>query len=366
MNCVFGANDYSLLLTTALACFAYLAAIILIYKKYSVSLNQFIFALFAFLFPAILFSSNYGSDLLALAFLMLAFALDKPLKKGFFFALASLSRYNFLVFGLVFLFELRKKPKDIPKFLAPLVVLWLPWMVYNYLFTGNPFFSIAESSFLNVAQKGVVAPIALDQLAVILFFLALVFLLDFKKKLHCSMNQGGVLSAAMFALSGIKETRFINLLSPVIAVNAALFAGKDKKKVLFLVIVFILFFWFSPKPGHADLIVPQDQYLKDCRVASDDWVFFYEKGIIAECIYDISSWKEFVSNGGNLVIYNYKDLNLSEYGGTVIQRDKYVIIKSDSCAPQPKKYISGSLRNYVLKWLKDTNSTIYDYSDWVE
>ena len=124
--------------------------------------------------------------------------------------------------------------------------------------------------------------------------------------------------------------------------------------------------FFSPKPGHADLVVPQDQYLKDCRVASDDWVFFYEKGIIAECIYDISSRKDFVSNGGNLVIYNYKDLNLLEYGGTIVQRNEYVIIKSDSCAPQPKKYISGSLRNYVLKWLKDTNSTIYDYSDWVE
>ena len=156
LNCVFGANDYSILLSTALACFAYLAAIILIYKKNSASLNQFIFALFAFLFPAILFNSNYGSDLLALAFVMLAFSLDKPIKKGFFFALASLSRYNFLLFGLVFLFELRKKPKDILSFLSPLVILWIPWMVYNYLFTGNPFFSIAESSFLNIAQKGVI------------------------------------------------------------------------------------------------------------------------------------------------------------------------------------------------------------------
>jgi len=366
LNCVFGANDYSILLSTALACFAYLAAIILIYKKNSASLNQFIFALFAFLFPAILFNSNYGSDLLALAFVMLAFSLDKPIKKGFFFALASLSRYNFLLFGLVFLFELRKKPKDILSFLSPLVILWIPWMVYNYLFTGNPFFSIAESSFLNIAQKGVIAPISIDQLFVILFFLALVFFLDFRKKIQSSINQAGVLSAVMFALSGIKETRFINLLSPVIAFNAALFAGKDKKKTILLILIFIIFFWFSPKPGHTDLIVPEDQYLKDCRVASDKWVFFYDSGIIAECIFDISSLKEFVSSGGNLVIYDYKDYNISNYGGTVIQRDEYVIIKSDSCTPQPKKYISGSLRNSVIKWLKDTNSTIYDYSDWVE
>jgi hypothetical protein len=239
-------------------------------------------------------------------------------------------------------------------------------MIYNYLFTGNPLFSIMESSFLNVAQKGLAAPFFPDQLAVMLFFLALVFILDFKKNLGLILSQSGVLSVLMFVISGIKETRFINLLTPAIAFNAALFAGKDKRKIVLLVVIFFLFMYFSPKPGHSELLMPSDSFIKDCRVASDEWVFFYNQGVVAECLYDITSWRAFVSSGGSIVLYNYSGQDLNSIGGEFIQREGYVIIKSSSCAPQPKKYISGSKRMEVLKWLRDTNSTFYDYSDWVE
>jgi hypothetical protein len=177
----------------------------------------------------------------------------------------------------------------------------------------------------------------------------------------------------MFILSGIKEMRFMNLLTPIIAFNIAKISHVSSKKHPWFIskqagIFFILFFVFvlvAPKPYFVSSFeIPSDSFIKDCRVASDKWVFFYNQNIVAECSYDLNSFKEYVANGGNIVLYDYKNINLD--GFNVINRRDYVILKSDSCAPQPKKYISGSLRNYVVKWLRDTNSTVYDYSDWVD
>jgi len=364
LNCVFWGNDFSIFLTTTLACFAYFAAILIIFSQNKKALNQFVFALFAFLFPAILFSSNFGSDLLALAFILLAFVVKSPLKKGFFFGLSSLSRYNFLLFGLVLLWEQRKNPKNILLLLLPFVLLWIPWMIFNYLYTGNPFFSIYESSYLNVAQKGIAAPFSFDQIVFILLFLVSFVLLGIKNSFSDSKNQAGLLSAIMFFFSGIKETRFMNLLSPVLAFNAAKLSKKNNFLFWFFILAFVVFLVIGPKPYFVSSFnIPQDSFIKDCRVASDKWVFFYDKGIVAECFWDVGPIDEYLSKGGNIVLYDYKGYDLNKYN--VINRGDYVIIKSDSCSPQPKKYISGSLRNYVIKWLRDTNSIVYDYSDWV-
>jgi hypothetical protein len=371
LNCLFGGADYSLLLTTAFACFVYLGALLLLFSKRKNELNQFIFALFAFIFPSILFNSNFGSDLLALSFLLLAFALDSPLKKGFSFALSSLSRYNFLIFGLVFLWGQRKQPKKILWFLAPVVLVWLPWMIYNYLFTGNPFFSIYESIYLNVVRKGLSAPISLDQIILIGLFALSFFLSKPRRNISDPKNQSAIVMALMFIVSGIKETRFLNLLSPVIAFNAAFSAKKNKKLFVFysLVVCFMLYiFWYGlynfGSPAYVSKIdYPTDSFIYNCRVASDNWVFFYAHGIVAEGVFGLSSIQKFVAKGGNVVLYHYKSFDLSGYN--VIDRGSYVILKSDSCLPQPKKYISGSLRTQVYKWLKDTNSVFYDYSDWV-
>ncbi len=372
LNCVFGAGDYAMLITTAFAAIIYFISMVLIFSRHKNKLNQFIFALVVFLFPTILFASNYGSDLPALAFLCLAYAVLSPWKKGIAFALATLSRYNFLVFIVVFIFELRKKPKDIGKFILPILVIWLPWMVYNYLFTGNPIFSIYESSFLNVQMKGIIAPFNTDQLLVIASFAVLLIWAKLKDKQVHPLDITGVIGAVMFALSGIKEMRFMNMLVPGVAFNAALVANKNKKIIALFFIIFALFFisasyGFISTAGYSTPSIPNDSFVKNCEIASDKWVYFYYEGIVAECSYDIGDWNAFVENGGSFVLYDYNSYDLSAIKGKIINRGEYVIVApdSDKCVPQPKKYISGSLRNYLVKWLRDTNSTIYDYSDWV-
>jgi len=370
LTCVFGAQDYSILITTAFACIVYFAAVLLLYINHKKKLNQGVFALFAFLFPAILFNFNFGSDLLAVAFLMLALAVKGPVKKGAFFALATLSRYNFLLFGLILFWHERKNPKRFGLMLALLVLLWIPWMIFNYLYTGNPFFSIYESSVLNVLNKGAAQPFAVEQIFILVLFVISLFAVNIKKILSNAKLQSGVLAALMFIFSAVKETRFMGILVPILAFNAAEASMRSPKIRLFFLLIFALafvaaFFGIFTKPYFiSEFNTPTDDFVKQCRVASDKWVFFYESGIVAECLADISSWEEFISDGGSIVLYERNGVDLSKFN--VINRGEYVILKSDLCAPQPKKYISGSLRNNIYNWLSSTNSKIYDYSDWVK
>lgn len=368
LNCFFGGNDYSIILSTIFACVVYFAAIILIFSKNKKDLNPFVFALFSFLFPSILFMSNFGSDLLALSFLLLAFSVTNPLKKGLFFALSSLSRYNYLIMGLVIVWELRKNPKDLLKMGGVFVLVWIPWLAFNYLMTGNPLFSVIETSFLNVAQKGIIAPFFIEQILIIAFFVLLLFITKIKSSLSLELNQSAILNVIIFIFSGIKETRFINLLVPAIAFNAAKIFNKNYSKRIFFIFVLVILalLWIYPFPYYGAIQIPNDSFVKDCRTASDKWVFFYSQGVVSECVYDIVDLNEFVLSGGSLVLYDYNSFDLNSISGTLINRGSYVIIDSPSCAPQPKKYISGSLRNYVLRWQKESKIGFYDYSDWVE
>jgi hypothetical protein len=250
-------------------------------------------------------------------------------------------------------------------------------MIFNYLFTGNPLFSIFENYYLNVGQKGLAVPFLFEHLVVIIFFIITALFVHTKKSFSLNLNRVSVLGAIMFAVSGIKEMRFLNMLVPAIAFNCALLVGKKpSRKIIFsflLLWLFVAVFVFSLLPfilfswhWYSVVSVPNDDFIKNCRVASDKWVFFYEEGIVAEVIYDISDWNSFVKKGGSIVLFDYKNYDLNSVFGEKIFRSEYVIIKSSSCAPQPKKYISGSLRNNILQWLKGTNSVLYDYSDWYE
>ncbi len=368
LNCFFGGTDYSIILSTIFACIVYLFAIVLIFSKNKKDLNPFVFALFSFLFPSILFMSNFGSDLLALSFILLAFSVTSPAKKGLFFALSSLSRYNYLLFGLVLIWNERKNPKNILKMLGVFIIVWIPWMIFNYLMTGNPLFSLYETSFLNIAQKGIAAPFLLDQVLIILFFVLLLFLSKLKSSLSFELNQSAILNVVMFIFSGIKETRFINLLVPSIAFNSAkLFNAKYSKKIFVLFVLFFAILLFVyPFPYYEKTPIPSDSFIKECRTASDRWVFFYDQGIVSECVFDIRDWNAFVENGGSIVLYDYNSYDLSSFSNNIINRGSYIIIDSPACSPQPKKYISGSLRNYILNWQKDSKINFYDYSDWVE
>ncbi|MCX6804064.1 MAG: hypothetical protein NTY48_05875 [Candidatus Diapherotrites archaeon] len=375
-NCIFGAQLFSIVVSAAFASIIYFIAIFLLFKKEEHLLDQFILGLFAFLFPPLLFFSNFGSDLFAVAFLLLALAVRSPVKKGFLFGLSSLSRYNFAIFGVVFLWELRKTPKKIPLFLAGVVITWIPWMVFNYAYSGDPFFSLNETFYLNVILKGSTAALGIEHYLIFALLAVSVVILGLKKLFSDSLNQVAILNAVQFVLSAVKETRFINFLTPAIGFNLAKICNKRKKTRLIVLVLFVLIFilvlwpFFMNPIGYHDFVfrkdnVPTDSFLFNCKVASDKWVLLYPRGIVAQFLPESSRYQEYLNKGTVLVVYNYKDLNLGVYS-SVYNRGDYVIIMPGTCAPPLKRYISGAWNYKVFSWIRDHNYWVSDLRDWPE
>jgi len=265
VNCLFGAGELSTYFSIALASVIYFTSIIFTYLKEKNSSDKFLVAGFSFLFPIILLQSNAGGDLFALSFLLLAFAIDSPLKKGFFFGLASLARYNFFLYGLILLYK--EKPKNLAKLFVPVILLWLPWLFYNYSETGDPFFSVKESIFLNIQQKGLFGSFDLLSIAFIVFFLVSLALnkrADILKK----YNLAAIFASIQFLFSSIKELRFLNLLVPAQALNLSKTTNPKIRKFFSLLIVlffmfsaFTLFYYPASEPD-----IPNNDFLKECRI----------------------------------------------------------------------------------------------------
>ena len=375
-NCVFGAQLFSIVISTGLAALLYLSGVILLYRKSPSSYDQFTLALFAFLFPPILLLSNFGSDLFALAFLILAFAAVSPAKKGLLFALSTLSRYNFLLFGVIILWQLRKEPKKIPLMLLVTVAAWVPWLIFNYLYSGDPFFSINESAYLNVTAKGASSPISIEQFGLLLIFLVSVLLVGFKNFKEKYLTHGALINLCMFVLSAVKETRFINLITPAIAFNISKISKKNAWLKVFFLCIFAISFvvllvpFFNNPSEYYNLVfkkdaVPQDSFLYQCKVASDKWVLFYPHGIVAQFLPGPERYNEYLDKGTVLVVYNYKGVDLNSFSD-VINRGEYVIIKPEICSPQIKRYISGAWNYKVVSWVRDNNYFVSDLRDWPE
>ena len=129
-----------------------------LYKKYffkfkiSKELSRFLFYFFGLNLFVLLFGLREGSELLAISFFMLFLScLIREKISGHYLALAFLTRYGFLIFLPLILFnwDLKKIGKNLLVFLIPLFI----WFFYNFLTWGNWFTSIFDSYYLNVITR---------------------------------------------------------------------------------------------------------------------------------------------------------------------------------------------------------------------
>ena len=89
-----------------------------------------------------------STELLTLSLVQLFLANFNNLYAGIFFGLAFLSRYTSI--GLIPLILFLKKPKKIVIFALIFLLIISPWLIFNYIKTGNALTSIADSYALNV------------------------------------------------------------------------------------------------------------------------------------------------------------------------------------------------------------------------
>jgi hypothetical protein len=122
-----------------------------IYKlstKLNINNNLFYTLNFTFIFFS--YAIINGTELLSIALfiLFLVFLIDNSIFAGLFIALASLTRYSFLPYSIFLLWQ--NSFKKIIKSLILFGVILSPWFIYNYIFSGNFFTSIADQYANNI------------------------------------------------------------------------------------------------------------------------------------------------------------------------------------------------------------------------
>ncbi len=351
VHCAFGAGQFAPQLAVILACALYLAALLLLFTKEKESnpkTSQFVFAAFSLLFPTILWNGNFGSDLFALSFLLIAFSTQGQ-AKGLLFGLSTLSRYNFVLYAPIFLLQV--KGKGWLWFFAGFLLVWAPWLSFNFAQTGEPLFSVGDFLYLNIVEKGIAAPLNPEHAGAIIFFFASAYVsmgLGAKslKDVHFLVGVVGILQ---FLFSGVKDTRFLDVLVPL----QALFLGrrmagaKTSVEALLVAGLFallaggVLAILLSPPIDYVSpYTIPEDGKLMECRVMSDRWVYFYPKGIVAEPLPQEYDFGYFLKTGTSLVIYD-RQVNMSESPDyDIIIGEGYLLFRSKGCAQQPKSYIA--------------------------
>jgi hypothetical protein len=340
-DCLLGASDFSPLFSSILASFLYLIAGLMVFNKFCEKKGQPAFALLFFLFPSILLFSNFGGDLFALSFLLIAFCVSSPVLKGGFFSLAALSRYNYIFYCFIFMWQFRKKPFAFAQFVLASVLLWAPWFLFNYLFTGNPFFSLEETVYLNVFKKGVlVFPDFAQCLVLLLFFVTFALVFINHRRLR-EVDFFALIGVIMFLTSGIKESRFLNVVAPFLSINLS---NIPKNAVIFVALLAVLFsgyFVYLSFNQPPVLQIPKYDYINSCKVMSDRWVYFYKFGVVAEPLPGTDSFDYFLSHGTTLVIYDLNSLNFNKNKYDILfdSVSNSYIIRSNYCAAQDKNYV---------------------------
>ncbi|MEK6860292.1 MAG: hypothetical protein AABX54_05765 [Nanoarchaeota archaeon] len=239
--------------------------------KTNIYFLRFVFYFFSLSIYSMYYSFFAGSELLALAFFELFLAsLLKNKISGFYFGLAFLTRYNFLIFFPLLFFN-KDYRKIIKNFLLFFIVVF-PWFLFNYLKYGNWFTSIIDSYANNIFLRSYLyMPFKFSEIFsvigyfLIFFIIGLVFafyLIAASKKNWFSINITNILFMIIFLVIildysniPLKDIRYLfNLCLPVAYFSALgmfflLGLNKSKSNFIYLrkivIIIMVIAFLFN-------------------------------------------------------------------------------------------------------------------------
>lgn len=233
---------------------------------------------------AIFFATMAGTEMLTMAFAMMFLAEFRKPRAGLWLGLAFLTRYNFGV--IIPLVLLQRRPKKI--FMTGLIsgLTLVPWLLYNFMMTGNPLTSFGNFLMLNVFLRYAATPLDPQNL-LIMTMPALAVLTAYLKpeiRKKAETNYQDLLILGFAVLSGLSyltaDYRSLRYLYPMI-LPVAFYGAKawkyfDREKLLYLVVAINLVvgaFWIQ----HVDL-APSEKYMEaaeaveGCMAESESWV----------------------------------------------------------------------------------------------
>lgn len=155
-------------------------------ESYDLGLEKFY--VFALTPAVIFFSTMNGTEMLSLAFALLFLADFRNSKSGLWLGLAFLTRYNFgMLIPLVVL------QKDIKKIIKTGIISGLtlvPWLIYNYIQTGNPLASFGNFLMLNVFLRYTSTPLDPQNLLIMTLPTAAILLAYLKPEIRKKITPG--------------------------------------------------------------------------------------------------------------------------------------------------------------------------------
>lgn len=300
--------------------FVFMIASIKLAKKANLNKNLF-YALM--LSPFVLnFGLIVGTEALSLSLLMLFIAYLHEKKASIFLAFSILTRYTTILYIPIVFFK--KNIKEILLAFVIIVIVFSPWILFNFQEKGHPFYSTANSYALNVEYRDYInMPInLLDFLIPIGFYLPfLLFGLYLKAKKKLKTIDWVIIVFTILAIISYirvphKEPRYLfNLILPSVYFSMFAFRKIIKKIknlnvnhviLAFVAINFLLafFFFVSPRPP-AGFNEGKSNLNKNCMSMSNVWPFLNYFDISTEPYTSKNQLKEKIQKGYRILFFKH-------------------------------------------------------------
>ncbi len=352
---IFGANLYSeyiyIVFTSAL--FAYAT-----YKlAKQININEIIFYALLLNVYTLIWGLSEGTELLSLALLELGiyFVLKGKEVSGVPLALSVLARYTMAPYGILLLFQ--KNWKKIIFSIILFISVLTPWLVYNKIFFGNYFASIADSYALNVyfrPQK----PIEPMHFVIAGNILWISFALGLSKS---KLRREEIIMLTVFAIAVINYAltpfKFARYLFPMI-LPLSFFSAKYIKDwktafAIFLVMLTVAFVYQPKTPAFYMYPIQKikELHLENCEIESNIWPLLNYGGLpTSPAVWPENTQKE-VDKGKILILYTGVE-NFGNAEPVLYNNSNYIIYGYKNCTE--RKY-----NKIIFIYLKDRNYNLH-------
>lgn len=263
------------------------------------------FSLTAFTY---VFAFNAGTELLSLALLQLFLSYLKSPKAGVFLALAALARYPNAIYLPLMLVQERKKTV---LSIALFVLTFSPWLLYNYLYSGDALTSIGDSYAINfLFRRGVYeTPLNIFDIIVALNTLLPLFAIGLAKRIK-NIGENEIILLLLAALTllsfvtvPLKYTRFLFPLIIPAAYFASFVFTRSIAATAFALISIILLFLSMPSAMLENPFIYQRLASDKCAAQSNAWVPLNYFGHVSEPFPYREALNDSVKDGYRVVLF---------------------------------------------------------------
>jgi len=314
------------------------------------NLPKHLYYAFSMNFFTLVYSFSSGSELLSLSFLQFFLANLEDWSSGIFLSLSILSRYSNLIYLPLILLKKNFK-KNLIGFLICFVVS-TPWLIYNFLKTGDPLSSPIDFYFMNVKFRADMREkinikyfFVVGNILTPLIFIGLIEFLKSKGENFWVISIFFLLLILSYFIGAFKEPRYLFNITLIFSYFSSIAFQKIFKKKMVLICLSLFFcglilaIIYSEPLEKPDIYEKVSKNLDLCETRSNAWVFLNYFGFQSGPIPWKHQVEEMINNGTRFVIFKkIKDLDWEDFWdkfGKINETEDYFIIGNVSiCKPQ--------------------------------